>query len=63
MSRALNYFEHFLSAVSGCVSFSAFASLVGVPVCIASSVVEIKIEMKDEVKWKRQWDERWNEKS
>ena len=38
--RVLNYFEHFLafvSAVSGCVSVSAFASLVGVFGSIASS--------------------------
>ena len=44
--RFLNYFEHFLvfvSAVSGCFSISAFASLVGVPVGIASSTVELKI--------------------
>ena len=40
--RVLNYFEHFLvfvSAVSGCFSISVFASLVGVPVGIASSAV------------------------
>ena len=46
VSRALNYFECFLvfvSAVSGCVSISTFASLVGVPVAIASSAVGIKI--------------------
>ena len=44
--RALNYFEHFLvfvSAVNGCVSISAVASLVGVPVGITSSAVRIKI--------------------
>ena len=44
--RVLNYFEHFLvfiSAVSGCFSISVFASLVGVPVGIASSAVELKI--------------------
>ena len=44
--RVLNYFEHFLvfiSAVSGCFSISVFASLVGVPVGIASSTVELKI--------------------
>ena len=43
----LNYFEHFLvfvSAVSGCVSISAFASLVGVPkAIIVSSAVGLKI--------------------
>ena len=44
--RSLNYFEHFpvfVSTVSGCVLVSAFASLVGVPVGIMSSAVEIKI--------------------
>ena len=44
--RALNYFEHFLvfvSELSGCVSISAFASLVGFPVGIASSAVGLKI--------------------
>ena len=37
--RALNFFEHFfvfISAISGCVSISAFALLVVVPVGIAS---------------------------
>ena len=46
MYRTLKYFEHFLvfvSAVSGCVSISAFASLVGVPIRIASSAVGLKI--------------------
>ena len=41
--RALNYFEHFLafaSATSGCVSISAFASLVWVSIGIASSAAE-----------------------
>ena len=41
-----NYFEHFfvfVSAISGCVSISPFASLVGVPVGIASSAVGLKI--------------------
>ena len=44
--KTLNCFEHFLifvSAVSGCVSFSAFASLVIVPVGITSSAVGLKI--------------------
>ena len=43
--NALNYFQHFLifiSAVSGCVSIFAFASLAGVPVGIASSAARIK---------------------
>ena len=37
--RALNFFEHFfvfISAISGCVSISAFDLLVVVPVGIAS---------------------------
>ena len=45
MCRTLNYFVHFLvffSAVSGCVSISGLASLVGVPVGIASSAVALK---------------------
>ena len=44
--RVLNYFEHFLafvSAMSGCVSVSAFASLVGVCGSIASSAEGWKI--------------------
>ena len=44
--RGSNYFEHFLifiSAVSGSVSISAFASLVGVPACVTSSVVGLRI--------------------
>ena len=41
-----NYIEHLLiltSTVTGCVSVSVFASLVGTPVGSASSVVGIKI--------------------
>ena len=44
--RSLNYFEHFilfLSAVIGCFSISAFASLVDVPVGIANSAVGLTI--------------------
>ena len=44
--RGLNYLNHFLlfiSAVSGSVSISAFASLIGVLVGIVSSAVGIKI--------------------
>ena len=43
---ALNYFEHFLlfvSFVNGCVSVSAFASLVGISVGIASSGARLNI--------------------
>ena len=45
--KALNYFQHFLvfiSAVGGCVSISAFASLIGgVPIFITSSELGLKI--------------------
>ena len=44
--RALNFFEHFLifiSAVIGCVSISAFASLILVPACITVSAIGLKI--------------------
>ena len=42
----MNYFGHFLvfvSTVSGCVSISAFALLVSIPINIASSAVGLKI--------------------
>ena len=42
----LNYIEHFFilaSAVTGCVSIFAFASLVGIPIGIISSAVGLKI--------------------
>ena len=41
----LNYIEHFLilgSTITGCVSISAFASLVGIPVGITSSAIGLK---------------------
>ena len=44
--RSLNYFEHFIlfvSAVIGCFSISAFASLVDGPVGIANSAVGLTI--------------------
>ena len=44
--RGLNYLNHlllFISPVSGCVSISAFASLIGVLVGIVSSALGIKI--------------------
>ena len=44
--KYLNYVEHLLilsSIITGCVSISAFASLVCVPVGITSSAVGIKI--------------------
>ena len=42
----LNYTEHFLilvSTVTRCISISAFASLLGVPIGITSSVIGLKI--------------------
>ena len=41
----LNYIEHFLilaSAVTGCISISAFASLLGIPIEITSSAKGLK---------------------
>ena len=42
----MNYIEHSLIAIStstGCVSISAFASLVRIPIGIASSTIGLKI--------------------
>ena len=39
----LNYIERFLilgSTITGCISISAFASLVGIPIGITSSVID-----------------------
>ena len=44
--RVLNYIEHLLiliSMVTGCISMSAFASLVGIPIGITSSAIGLKI--------------------
>ena len=44
--KALNYLGHFLifiSAVNGCISISAFASLVDIFIDITSAAVELKI--------------------
>ena len=44
--RVLNYTEHLLiliSTVTGCVSISDFASLVGIPIGIMSSTIGLKI--------------------
>ena len=41
----LNYIEHFLmlaSTITGCVSISAFASLVGIPIGITISATKLK---------------------
>ena len=42
----LDYIDHLLvviSKITSCVSISAFASLVGIPIGITSSVIEFKI--------------------
>ena len=42
----LNYIGHFLilgSTITGCVSISSFASLVGIPIGITSSAIGLKI--------------------
>ena len=42
----LNYIEHFLilaSLVTECISISAFASLIGIPIGITSSAIGLKI--------------------
>ena len=42
----LNYFEHSLilaSTITGCISSSASASLIGIPTGITSSAIELKI--------------------
>ena len=44
--RILNYIDDSLvviSAITGCVSISAFASLVGIPIRITSSAIGLKI--------------------
>ena len=44
--RVLNYVEHWLiliSIVTGCVYICDFASLVGIPVGITSTTIELKI--------------------
>ena len=42
----LNYIEYFIvlsSTITGCISISAFASLVGIPIGITSSAIGLKI--------------------
>ena len=46
MCRIFSYIEHLLtpvSTVTGCVSISAFASLIGIPIGITSSAIGLKI--------------------
>ena len=41
----LNYIEHFVilgSTITGCVFISTFASLVGIPIGILSSIIGLK---------------------
>ena len=44
--RVLNYTDHsfiVISTITGCISISAFASLVGIPIRIASSTIGLNI--------------------
>ena len=44
--EVLDYIDHLLvviSKITSCVSISAFASLVGIPIGITSSIIEFKI--------------------
>ena len=44
--RVLNYYDHLLavaSTITGCISISAFASSVGIPIGITSSAIGLKI--------------------
>ena len=44
--RVLNYIDHSLiviSTITGCVSISVFASLVGIPIGITSSATGLKV--------------------
>ena len=46
LSKTLIYIKHFLildSAITGCISISAFASLLGIPVGITSFAIGLKI--------------------
>ena len=47
--RTLNFMEQFLllaSAFAGCISISAFASLIGIPIGIMSSAIGLKISAR-----------------
>ena len=54
-----NYIEYFLiltSTITGCILISAFSSLIGIPIGITSSAIELKIcavttEMKKFKSW------------
>ena len=48
MCRVLNYIDHSLiviSTITGCVSISAFASLVDIPIRITSFAIELEISV------------------
>ena len=43
--RVLNYIDHsfiVISTIAGCVSISGFASLIGIPIGITSSAIELR---------------------
>ena len=39
----MNYFLILASTITGCISVSAFASLIGIPIEITSSIIGLKI--------------------
>ena len=46
--RVLNYIDHLLivtSTITGCVFISVFASIVAIPIGIASSIIRLKIRV------------------
>ena len=67
VNRVLNYIEYLLnliSIVSGCVSISAFASLVGILIGITGSAIGLKIcvatsRIKSISEWLRKKKEAW----
>ena len=49
--RVLNYIDHLLivtSTITGCVFISVFASIVAIPIGIASSIIGLKIRVISE---------------
>ena len=66
---ALNYIEHFLilsSTITGCISISAFSSLIGISIGIMSSAIGLKIcaitarvkKYKSKIKKKKKKDDK-----
>ena len=48
--KTLNYIEHFLilaSTITGCISISAFDSLIGIPIEITKSAIGLKILLEN----------------